>query len=135
MEGLLSFPRLNLLGVVSFLVDTGADTSIIGPPDAVRIGVQEDQLTGKAESFGIGGKLSCSVEPAVLIFRDDSGAAHFYSRTVQIMPLRRRDLAALPSLLGRDVLDHWRVTYDPQASLLEIDIHSADQTLEPPAIR
>jgi len=55
IEGRLSFPRLGIAGDISFLMDTGADTSVIMPIDSGRMGVDVNQLTTTTESYGIGG--------------------------------------------------------------------------------
>ena len=39
------------------------------------------------------------------------------------------NIYTLPSLLGRDVIDRWRMVYDPQTPLLEFSIRSADLTM------
>jgi hypothetical protein len=36
--------------------------------------------------------------------------------------IRRHVDTQFPSLLGRDVINNWRMTYDPQANRLEIDV-------------
>ena len=35
----------------------------------------------------------------------------------------------LPSLLGRDVLNRWRMDYDPTRSLLTFTVRTADHTM------
>ncbi|MDE2695872.1 MAG: hypothetical protein OXH97_05075 [Chloroflexota bacterium] len=54
VEGRVYFPRFDLEGDISFLVDTGADASLLNPGDVARIGVDVDLLEGRAESFGLG---------------------------------------------------------------------------------
>jgi hypothetical protein len=39
------------------------------------------------------------------------------------------DIMQLPSLLGRDVLDRWKMTYDPGAGRLSFRPRSWDQRL------
>ena len=45
MEAYVSFPRSGLRGSVSFLVDTGADASVLMPADARKLGVVLRRLT------------------------------------------------------------------------------------------
>ena len=40
------------------------------------------------------------------------------------------DTLDLPSLLGRDILDRWRMVYDPEMGLLEFEVRSADLTID-----
>ena len=55
LEGRLILPRLNVQGEVSFLMDTGADSSVLMPGDAGRLSVPFDQLRGSRECEGVGG--------------------------------------------------------------------------------
>ena len=105
VEGRVHFPRFDLEGDVSFLVDTGADASLLNPGDVVRIGVNIDLLEGSAESVGLGGAIQCFVEPVWVIFTTIDGTIHIYSSTMEIAPVQP-DTLDLPSLLGRDILDH-----------------------------
>ncbi len=128
VEGILYFPRFKLKGEVSFLVDTGADRSIISPSDTLRLGVNFDLLSDESESLGIGGALRYFNERALLVFTSTDKIVHIYDVPVGVIPLRNEYLS-LPSLLGRDVIDRWRMVYDPQTPLLEFDIRSADLTM------
>ena len=65
IEARLYLPRLNLSGDVSFLLDTGADASILMPADARRLGVPFNQLEGDNECGGLGGTVHCFVERAL----------------------------------------------------------------------
>ena len=129
IEGRLHFPRFELTGDVSFLVDTGADASLISPGDVLRIGVDVDLLEGRAEAVGLGGAIQCFVEPVWVVFTDDAGSVHIYSLVAEIAPVGP-DTLDLPSLLGRDILDRWRMVYDPEVRLLEFEVHSADLTID-----
>ena len=37
----------------------------------------------------------------------------------------------IPSLLGRDILNRWRMVYDPSIDELSFEVHTADRTLAP----
>ena len=54
IEGRLFLPRLGIDGNISFLLDTGADSSILMPGDALRLKVPYDQLTGDSPAVGLG---------------------------------------------------------------------------------
>ena len=49
IEAYISLPDLALAGPVSFLVDTGADQTMLMPVDATRLGVDHAQLTNPSE--------------------------------------------------------------------------------------
>ena len=129
VEGRVYFPRFDLEGDVSFLVDTGADASLLNPGDVVRIGVNIDLLEGSAESVGLGGAIQCFVEAVWVIFTTIDGTIHIYSSSMEIAPVQP-DTLDLPSLLGQDILDHWKMVYDPEMGVLEFDVRSADLTIE-----
>lgn len=129
VEGRVYFPRFDLEGDISFLVDTGADASLLNPGDVARIGVDIDLLEGRAESFGLGGAIECFVEPTWVILVAIDGATHIYEVEMEIAPVRP-DTLDLPSLLGREILDRWRMVYDPEIGVLEFDVRSADLTIE-----
>lgn len=128
VEGRLHFPRFDLTGSVSFLADTGADASLVSPGDAGRIGVDFGQLEGRTESVGLGGSVECYVERAWVVFTGGDGEVYVYALDIEIAP-PSPDALALPSLLGRDILDRWRMVYDPSYRLLEFEVRTADLTI------
>lgn len=133
MEGRLILPRLNILGDVSFLMDTGADSSIVMPSDAKRIGVPYDMLQGDRVCGGIGGRVHSFVERAVLVFTNPQVRLYAYELEIDIMP-DAPEIEEVPSLLGRDVIDRWRIVYDPQGSGLRAKPHSADLEIDLTAV-
>ena len=56
-------PRLNLCGNVQFMLDTGADLSLLSPADAMRMGYQHDDMPIVRLS-GWGGKVDIAIEEA-----------------------------------------------------------------------
>jgi Aspartyl protease len=70
LEARISFPRLRLWGMVSFLVDTGADGTVFMPADSKTIGIDFRNLTNPTTSEGIGGAAQGFNETAVLSFSD-----------------------------------------------------------------
>ena len=44
----------------------------------------------------------------------------------------RQEARGLPSLLGRDILDRWEMTYCPTAGRLAFEVLSADDQLASP---
>ncbi len=53
--GLLSLPALELTGDVAFLVDTGADSTLLAPRDAANLGMDLAALPEGPSSTGVGG--------------------------------------------------------------------------------
>jgi hypothetical protein len=111
-------------GVVSFLLDTGADTTVLMPTDAVRLGVDFSRLSRTAISYGIGGKSRDYVTPAVFVIADGS-TLHAYEIDLRL-PKARGELSTAPSLLGRDIANRWRIVLDHSTNRFEIEIVSSD---------
>lgn len=69
VEARLAIPRFQIIGDISFLLDTGADKTALMPLDAGRIGIDYNQLTNKNSAVGIGGANDIYVEPAIMPFQ------------------------------------------------------------------
>ena len=75
------------------------------------------------ESRGVGGTSSYYREPTLLLFNDQS-----YTRiyVVELLIAEQREgNEGLPSLLGRDVINHWNIRYDPSSATLECAVRYA----------
>lgn len=129
IEGRLILPRLNIQGDISFLMDTGADSSMVMPSDARRLGIPFDILQGDRECSGVGGTIHSFPERAILVFTNPQVMLYAYDLEIDIMP-NDFDMEEVPSLLGRDVIDRWRITYDPQGTGLRAKVRSADMTID-----
>ena len=117
-------------GNVSFIFDTGADTSLLMPLDARRMGIDYAMFDNEASTLGIGGASENFVEPAYLAFVGDEA---LYGYEIELHTCKpAHELMTVPSLLGRDIIDRWRVTYDKSASELLAEVISSDarETLE-----
>jgi hypothetical protein len=110
IEARISFPQLRLWGLVSFLVDTGADGTVLMPADSKKLGINFKSLRHPTTSEGIGGAAQGFNETAVLSFSDRS-YIYSYSLTIELSAPTRHN-HRFPSLLGRDVLKQWRCVMD-----------------------
>ena len=128
IEGRLILPNLNIRGDISFLVDTGADVSRLHPNDGVRLKIDYGQLSGDAESVGTSGVSHDFTEPAVVVFSEQKRFLYVYNITLRIAPIDP-EIMDLPSILGRDILDQWRMTYNPQKNSLVFAVILADVTV------
>lgn len=124
MEGHVWLPRLERGGNVSFIFDTGADTSLLMPLDAQRMGIDYGLLENEVPLLGVGGESMNRIEAGLLSFVDDR-ALYRYEIELHICT-PTKELMTIPSLLGRDVIDQWRVTYDRSASELLAEVISSD---------
>src|SRR2546427_11984597 len=52
----VTIPSLGLVGIVHFLVDTGADSTLLAPRDALALGLELRGLPQATPSTGVGGR-------------------------------------------------------------------------------
>ena len=104
---------------VSFLIDTGADATVLHPTDARallrgglhRIPFENDPR--RAAGLGVGGGVERVVRDATLTLRSVDGESYLMEMPILVarpMPAEPGDHGnwRLPSLLGRDFLRHFR---------------------------
>lgn len=125
IEARLAIPSLKLSGEISLILDTGADSTVLMPMDAVKLGVDYGALKVPTQSTGIGGVSHGFREQGVLTFRGSGGALYTYQISL-ILPAPTSQIMAIPSLLGRDILNRWGVNCDPTNSILECAVRSCD---------
>jgi len=115
LEARISIPRLTLTGLISFLVDTGADGTVLMPADSRKLAINFGSLRNPVTSEGIGGAAKGFNEQIILSFSDRK-FIYSYLFTAEIAaptPHNHR----FPSLLGRDVLDQWRFVMERSKNL------------------
>lgn len=120
VEAVVVLPRLRIRGLVEFMVDTGADATVLSRSDAESIGVELDGLDDPDEVGGIGGTMKMYSVPAAVCLSDGSNERSF---DVPIgIPEKIEDAAGhaeMPSLLGRDVINRSVMIYDSLRRKLE----------------
>ena len=126
VSGSMRLPRFGIVAAITFLVDTGADGTCIHPRDGSPAGIPFDSLRQSSTWSGIGGQSQYFREPASLLLTDDTGSqVHGYEITANIAkPTLVSN--AFPSPLGRDVINRWRMEYDPAVGRLEFTVRDAD---------
>ena len=126
LEGWLTLPGQGIGAEVSLLVDTGADSTTLMPMDGKNLGIDYSRLTCMDEATGVGGTTPTYLEFALLTFLDDGRQRlSTYAVTLDILP-PNPDLDGLPSLLGRDILDRWRMVCDRTHDKITFTVRSAD---------
>ncbi len=119
----LLIPSQGISGEVDFLIDTGADSTLLGPYDAHALGIDVDRLGAGPTSTGVGGSVRTGTAGAHLILGHHTLDLDLWV----LVPSGRRQQAALsqlPSLLGRDVLAHFALVMEERTGrvlLLEPD--------------
>lgn len=127
MEGRLMIPDLSLQSDISFLVDTGADTTTLFPLDCDKMGIDFSKLPGKVaeDAAGVGGRAKTKTVPATVTFNDPGRKLYVY--TIEISVIKpHADIQHIPSLLGRDVLNQWIMRYSYQTRRLTFQVSTAD---------
>ena len=124
-QGTISIPRLAVVSELSFVFDTGADGTTLMPRDAEAVGINYAALRHRFQSVGVGGTVTTYQEPAHLAFVSaDRRTVYGYRFLLSIVA--SDDAWDVPSLLGRDIIDRWRVTYDRSRSELTGEVISCD---------
>ena len=122
--GLIDIPEMGIAGVeIQFLIDTGADRSMIGDDDSRRM-IRDHQadfaiLEEGIPSQGIGGIVQTREVQATLQLE------HFSTDlTIDILEPIPGQQPSVPSLLGRDILSHFALFMEDRTNrvlLLESD--------------
>ena len=121
VQGRLVIERLEVDEYVWFLVDTGADSTVLNPADGELVGCRFDLLRGNPTPvYGIGGNQNCYSEEATIVFADDDGQFVFPVAIDIVLPDPNPEAVVneLPSLLGRDFINYRLMHYDYNADLL-----------------
>ena len=102
---------------VEFLIDTGATSTILNPADAFNMRISRERLGDLTRwpqhqtAAGVGGSVINYVHPARYLFLREDDTAFSSSQNILIARLTA-DNENLPSLLGWDILRHFRLCTD-----------------------
>jgi hypothetical protein len=129
IEGYIDIPSLQVRGFVLFLIDTGSDRTVLMPADAKRLKVDYSKITDTDHSLGSGGPSLDYVCPAIAMFGETGIAMHSY-RVELRLPEPKPELFIAPSLVGRDILNRWRMSFDPEKRTIIADIISSDRRFD-----
>lgn len=134
LDGLLSLPNLAIIAEpISFMVDTGATNCLLGPADIVRLEPDLTVLQQRDTVWAMSGPEECLITEGYVFFEDDAGAMHAYEVprffvSERVVPGggEGRALRSPPSLLGIEILRHWRMRLSPSEGTVEFDVLHAD---------
>lgn len=121
LRAFLICEKLGIKDYIIFLVDTGATSTNILDRDAIRLRIDYSKLKRvKDGTTGIGGVVDTYILPQVkLYFRAADGSLHEEKlkelSVLRHVPKDRKEeehIKRLPSLLGRDFLNRYKVILD-----------------------
>lgn len=132
LEGRLTITELGIKAEpISFLVDTGSSSCLLGPTDIAMLEVDVSRIAHTDTVYGIGASEVCYVTSAYIFFDDpDTGMTRAYEiprffvsqrpppEPTELEPSPRE----IPSLIGMEVIRHWRIQLCPSEDLAEFEI-------------
>ena len=119
----VSVPRLGRSAQIPFLVDTGADVTVIHADDQerLRIAPHRDLTTSSSRLLGgIGGHTTPFVEDCELQFDHVDGTLEVIQIPVYF-DLPSDENRTYRSLLGRDVIENFRLIFEQRGRLIVLD--------------
>jgi hypothetical protein len=122
VEAVLELPLFGRSRRVTFLVDTGGDATVINPQDSQAMLSRDSwpNLRNPVRFSGAGAGIDHFPEPAVLGFTHNDGRLQLLEAPVFIaMPSAQN--ANLESILGRDLLVNFVMTFDPAGGVLTFE--------------
>ena len=119
---------LGISARTTFLIDTGADCTVLQPLDVKRLKIPVTKLKGVLPVSGIKGETIYFQEEALLLFAEGNSTIRGYSIQIGVAPLDANSNYTLPSLLGQEILRYWRMRHDPATGRLEFTVKGADFT-------
>ena len=117
IDAKVGLPALGRTRTIPFLLDTGSDTTVLMANDAARMGIDFRNVTPSSRlGSGVGGSIRLHQVSASITFSDAENL-YVYRTTLAVAEPGEHN-RGLPSLLGRDILNRWRLRYDAPADAL-----------------
>ena len=119
----LSFQSINARPrELQFLIDTGAAVTVLHPADATSLGIDPNaDLAGVPEvNLGVGGGATFHRLMSRLEFTHDDGTRTHYRFALRIAVPDAAN-AVLPSILGMDFIQHFRLTVSVREDRVELE--------------
>lgn len=95
---------------INFLMDTGADATCLMPADVFALRLDKAFLGDKTELRGIGGTACVHLKDISITFLDLGNGLVSYMIPVYVYP-NEKPYDEYPSILGRHMLNNWRINY------------------------
>jgi hypothetical protein len=121
----IHIPSLNAEAVIPFVMDTGADCTVLMPGDAERFNIDFSQLPVTRSVTGVGGECQERMAHTSLLVSSDT-TVYGYRFAMGIAEFSP-SLEGVPSLLGMDIMRFWKIYFDYPNKRLEIEIQMCDE--------
>ena len=120
-------PRQNTHGLLSFMIDTGADSTTLSLIDVERLNLsyRKFRRASLIGVQGIAGEQSFYQEEALIIFREEDSTTYYFPINVHIpkkgnLSHDRELQRQLPSILGRDIINQCNLLINYQQGIIEL---------------
>jgi hypothetical protein len=129
IQARVTIPSINAGAFVDFILDTGADCTTIMPADGRRMRVDYTRLLKEDHSIGTAGATLDFLCDGIVTFSEIGVVEYEYDVELRLIKPDPNVLELLmpPSLLGRDILNKWRTSFDPQNRIITAEVLSADR--------
>ncbi len=127
LQGTLILPQLGFQHLTTFVIDTGATNSCIHPHVLRDFGVDTHGVLSlpSYDISGVGGSITVYETQGFLAFQDGD-TVHLYETPIAVFD--PKDPPDVPSIIGRDILERWRMVYARAQGTLEFEILESDYT-------
>lgn len=116
-------------GALRFLIDTGASGTLLNIEDARRLGADSLWSATSGSIQLLEGEIAAQFVAATFVFVGDDGRRYAFDRTVGVFGSTESEF--FPSVLGRDILNCWRLTLDGVAQAVLAEVLDCDFQFDP----
>ena len=125
VQAFLLLPRLDVQGLVNFMIDTGADITTLCLIDVERLNINCRRLQRRSlvSVDGIAGEQLFYQEEAVLMMRDEDAETYIFQIEIDIPKRTKAQVnqqRRLPSILGRDIVNQCNLAVNFQQGIIEL---------------
>jgi hypothetical protein len=106
----VSMPGAERIAKINFLMDTGADATCLMPADVFALRLDTAHYGTKTEMRGIGGNTLVYLRQISITFLDLGNGLVVYQIPAYVYP-NEKPYDEYPSILGRNMLNNWRINY------------------------
>ena len=108
--------------IIEFIIDTGADMSLLSHVDAVRAGIDFSKLKKKSMVAGIGGISQIRLlKDVVLTFQTNDREKPLYVVRLPQIAVSSESRIPIPSLLGIDFIRNFSLHFDAKHKLMYLE--------------